>query len=384
MKQNDYLGTIFGAKYKLTSYEIDIMAAVLAEAYLIGAVIKLDGAPLLWNFEHVDEAAVYDIVGRDRAYWGLLSRIGASNSPGDVYRTLMMYMTREGGPDDLKKICIILLTEWSEGKDLAERSNQISPSSDAPARHEPIHGAEERKMHMGWLATGQYPLEVKGEHEGEFTTQIIDLDQVQENSDVPAVVQIARLLRATWNPETGEVEASRVEAMTMLLARLFMAERQLLEARLKEATKPAEPASLWPKDEGHWIFDPQSAVMAPGLKMSIDHPSRAQVELAALNAAKFAVARASGLGTSRVFNIEGFVNAVALGLIGDGQGGENFDVGEVFGRVEVHIPCTRPHVGDEEPASTSAPEGSTVVAKEAVQPTRKPRARKAAVKPTTK
>lgn len=377
MKQDEYLSTIFGAKYKLTRHEINVMAAVLAEAYLVGTRVHLDGAPLLWNFDHVGEEAVYEIVGSDRAYWGMLSRIGASGSPGDVYRTLMMYMTREGGPDDLKKICMILLTEWSEGKDHAERSNQLSPAPDESHRQEQGRSGEERKVHMGWLATGKYPLEVKGEREGEFDTKFVDLDVEPESADVPAIVQIARLLRATWNAEGGFVDPTSLEAMTMLLARLFMAERQLLEARLKEATKPAEPASLWPKNESHWIFDPQSTAIAPGLKMSIDHPSRGKVELAVLNAAKFAVARASGMGTSRVFNIEGFVNAVALGLIGDGLDGENFDVGEVFGRVETHIPCERQHVDDVAPAGTPA--------KAAGLPARKPRApRKSAVKPTTK
>lgn len=388
MKQAEYLSTVLGPKYKLTTFEVDTMAAALAEIYRTGFRMKLDGAPLLWDFDTFTDDEIYEVVRQGINYWGLLSRLGHTADPVGVFHTLRMFMTKGDAPSDLRKVAMVLLTEWSEGVVLEERSRQIAPqeSDEAPVRKRLSDLAMGMEVeHEGWLATGKYPLQVPNENGVGSETTIIDLDQPFDEEKLPAALSIARLMRAAWNAEKGIVEPMRVEAMVELLAGLFHAERVMFEQKINEAqSSRSEASSLWPKHEGHWIFDQQVSVLQPGLKMAHDHPNRMEVEAAVNRAARFAVSRASGMGTSRIFNIEGFVHNVALGLLGDGQDGENFDIGEMFGRSEVHLPCTRQHVDDVGTTLPQVGDQLNAVAQEANAPARKPRTRKPAVQPTAK
>lgn len=388
MKQAEYLSTVLGPKYKLTTFEIDTMAAALAEIYRTGFRMKLDGAPLLWDFDAFTDDEIYEVVRQGINYWGLLSRLGHTTDPVSVFHTLRMFMTKGDAPSDLRKVAMVLLTEWSEGVVLEERSRQISPDQDEAPRKRlsDLAGMEElEKAWDGWLATGKYPLQVPNENGVGSETTIIDLDQPFDEEKLPAALSIARLMRAAWNAEKGIVEPMRVEAMVELLAGLFHAERVMFEQKINEAqSNRSEANNLWPRHEGHWIFDPQLANIEPGLKMAHDNPSRLEVEAAVNRAARFAVSRASGMGTSRVFNIEGFVHNVVVGLLGDGQDGQNFDVAEVFGRAEVHLPCTRPHADEGGAALPQVGDQLTAVAKEANATARTPRQRKPAVQPTAK
>jgi hypothetical protein len=367
MDLKKYLLFTLGQRYSLDEKDVVMIAWLMHELREAGHPIRLAGAPLADTFEGFSEHTAYEMIAGNRQLYEIQQEI-RHGANVDTFQLVKGLIKANRSTDNMRRAAIVVVTEWQEPLQLVAAEEIVEPSAWVPAID-----------YNGWLKTGMYTLTTSfpdGEN-GEPMVVGYDLTK-HDGTEVPVEVLIARVMHAVWNPELGAVDPSRVENVTRLLAQLFNHERehhQTVVAQLTEQVKASTSPRLWPKEETHWLFDPKWASKTAAFPVPMDHPKRPELVEAIGDAAKFAVSRASGMGTSRVFNIEAFVTNVVGGLIGEGGGGEGnlFDFPQWWG-------CDNPLVALRE----SGAEIELPVGGRNARSTRPATEKKAAVKPASK
>lgn len=325
MKLTDYLGITLGKRYDLDDKQIQLAAAVLVAIRDKGVRPTMVCAPRLNIFLEVEQPIdMFDVLTVNRSWFYMVRAIDMASSEADFGAMLNEYITSMHG--DLSRVALAVSSELVIVRELKEFLETPAEDNSAPAQGDVVamEGAT-------WLKDG---ILVIDEHTW-------DLNEKIEN-DAPVEVQIARLIYSTRDPSTGVIGAKMLEQCAVLLARFMTAERSTaintvksLEeqvAKLQERSK----LGMWPADKEHWVYDPaMSAPCAP----VIVAPGEARDLLTSIlsRAARFAVSRASGMGTSRALNIEGFVDNVVIGVIGQGNE-ENATDGEALKKAFLAIP----------------------------------------------
>jgi len=323
VNQYEYLQLMLGAKYQLEKDDLLLITAIATVLRGRNIEVTFASAPLFGQLNgeegHSERHQLYKVVTQGMAYWELTQALGGVDNKYRAASYLREIMNGRGGTPSIRKVAMVLVSEWEV-------------PAPPPVSAEDMAGTdrqdEARPAHDGWLATGKY--KVEGE-EGEKT---YDLDAKNGEDGEPAVVTIARLIRASWDPVLNQVDPVRLEKVSLMLGHVLMGERQQMIAQLEEAKKAAkpEPVSIWPKNKEHWIFDARYSALQAPWALNKDYPCRQAIEDVVRSAARFAVSRASGMGNSRVFNIEGFVENVVLGLFGDGTNEKDFDFSKLVFR----------------------------------------------------
>lgn len=342
MDLKKYLLFTLGQRYSLDEKDVIMIVWLMHELREAGKPIRLAGAPLADTFEGLSEHAVYEMISGNRQLYEVQQEIRHGLNV-DAFQLVKSLIKAQRSTDNMRRAAIVVVTEWQEPLSLQA---EAEPEPETPAAPSPEQYLTD---YNGWLKTGKYVLTVphRGEEEGPDETVVFDLTK-HEGTEVPVEVLIARVMHAVWNPELGAVDPSRVENVTRLLAQLFNHERehhQLAITQMSEQVKTSTQPRLWPKEESHWLFDPKWASKQAAFPVPMDHPKRPELVEAIGDAAKFAVSRASGMGTSRVFNIEAFVTNVVGGMIGEGGGGEGnlFDFPQWWGcELVKHAPAKKP------------------------------------------
>jgi hypothetical protein len=346
VKQAEYLNLMLGVKYQLESDDINLIIAIAAILRDRNIKVSFASAPLFDELNgdefRSERALIYKMVTQGFHFWEVTQMLGGMGSAWHAIQYLREVMNSNGGTPSLRKVAMVFVSEWPvpmpppvSESDMAQPERQITP----------VEG------YKGWLVTGKMELE-----DADHTKRTFDLNTQPEGEEAaqePAVVQIARMLRVTWNADKGVVEPERLEKIAMLLGHMLLSEREHFMGKLKEAQSAAKPEAplIWPKNKDHWIFDPRLSALNAPMPLNNDFPARQRLTEVAREAARFAVSRASGMGTSRVFNIEGFVENVAIGLFGDGTNEHNFDFRTLVFDKEVAAEAPKPA----EPAPAPAP-----------------------------
>lgn len=327
MDLKGYLSLTLGKRFDLQ--DRGAVAAMVVSAILNrGGLIKLVNCPLLEKFKPMDNGEIHALVSNSLSTFDILQQVQAATSNHDAYEALLNAVNWPN--EDVSKACLALITDWVH--------IGLMPATDNGSNTEYQHWAVEtlepavkvddgvsHPEHVGWLATGMfpYPVEVNGHS---VTRQVLlDDHAVAGDGSLPVEAHMARLLRSTWDAERGMVDPTKLESLAKLLAEVMTSQQEVAAAAI-EQTKANEQTRLWPKDESHWLFDDKWATMQAAFPVPMEHPKRLELAQAIEGAAKFAVSRASGMGTSRIFNIEAFVYNVIHGLIGEGNGG----IGNLF------------------------------------------------------
>lgn len=150
-----------------------------------------------------------------------------------------------------------------------------------------------------WLVNGKYP-------QGD---SVIDLDgEVDPKQPLTPAATVARLIRATVNTETGQIKGDMLEKVAQVLGDMLEKTARAADQALQNQ-RPAE-RSLWPEEPSHWIFAKNDKDLPPLVEAPKSREEESTMRLRARDIAMGAVRAASGYGSSRVFNIEGFVENV--------------------------------------------------------------------------
>lgn len=331
MNQYEYLQLMLGAKYQLEKDDLLLITAIATVLRGRNIEVTFASAPLFGQLNgeegHSERHQLYKVVTQGMAYWELTQALGGVDNKYRAASYLREIMNGRGGTPSIRKVAMVLVSEWEV-------------PAPPPVSAEDMAGTdrqdEARPAHDGWLATGKYKVE------GEEGDKTYDLDAKTGEEGEPAVVTIARLIRASWDPVLNQVDPVRLEKVSLMLGHVLMGERQQMIAQLEEAKKAAkpEPVSIWPKNKEHWIFDARYSALQAPWALNKDYPCRQAIEDVVRSAARFAVSRASGMGNSRVFNIEGFVENVVLGLFGDGTNEKDFDFSKLVFHKKGPLPAT--------------------------------------------
>lgn len=321
MNLKDYLLLMLEQKYRLTPEDGTVLVAIISAVRHREIPVALKACPRLDAFEECGIQGVYEAVKMNTAWFKFVLDLQHAKTQADVYNLLNALM--EHAYTGVSKLALVLTSEWQYAPRMLEAwSDEPEPETPAPVTSD----------YNGWLATGKYTIEVKAateDHGADYATY--DLT-VNDHGDVPVEVLLARVIHAAFDPATMQVVPTRLENVTKLLAQLFMHERNHHELQLKQVaeqqqqTAPTSAARLWPTDDNHWIYDPELSKLQVCWPMLMGNPLRDAMRDAIDRTAKFAVSRASAMGSSRIFNLEAFVYNMIIGLIGDGASTEgDFD-----------------------------------------------------------
>lgn len=320
MDIKDYLGFTLGKKYDLNKDEICLLALILTDLRAREFDIRIAGAPLLYAFDPLVEGERYSMIATSRQYYNLVAMLAVVTEE-NLRDAFNMLITERSSSQPFKRVAVVFLQEWQQTIKMVEMVAE-------PVRQ--LEAAEETSAYEGWIATGKYEV---SSPTGDGQEPVLKSYNLAEKiDDAPGVVQLARLVHACWDAKSGTIDLGRLEGVTVLMAQLFQGERNHFAEKMTELQKAArpEPVSIWPKNKEHWVFDPIWSAPRVAWPVSGEYPVREELEEIIRNAAKFAVSRASGMGTTRGLNIEGFVDNTVIGLIGDGRDGATFDFRKLF------------------------------------------------------
>jgi hypothetical protein len=302
MNLNGFLGSSFQAKYNLSDRDVstlEFFISVLRENY----EVRLKGSSLLERFDSLSEVAYFNRVqSSEGVFGGFLQLHNTRVHPREITEIFHEWLTEQRGLD---RVALVLITEidvrWlSAGEDLAEAEEPVEGGEDEPseARAEMSRGT--------WLQSGQYP----------YDNQFHDLNTVNVNEPgVPVPVQVAAMFYSARNKD-GDLIPSLLEQVSDMLG-------QALVAEMHKAASPNRPTSaLWPTNTEHWIFGDEAFNLHPVWPVPAGTPLRDKLIEDIRTAAKFSLARTSGQGTTRIFNLEGFISNMIFGLIGSGAPGD--------------------------------------------------------------
>lgn len=320
MKLNDYLKVSLAGTYHLSFAAVSLTAAVISLARRSDINVILKCSPKIETFESLTTDEI----------WGVLQ-----DFPVEVFE-LSLAVTRcknseqlldrieqliHHDNDDISLMALALSSEMAVVKVFENFMGEPMEGTSHAGQIQDLQPGLELVEPGTWMSNGIMT----------FGEKTYDLHQELDQS-APLQVHIARIMFATRNQQTGVIQPVMLEGVSDMLAALLVAEHE----KTQQATANAGQKLPWPADPSHWIFDQQLLELSPEFPTPWTNPLRGVLEAAITKAARFAVCRATGSGTSRGVNLEGFVANVAIGLLGEGlpDGGE-FNWASLAGNVNL-------------------------------------------------
>lgn len=324
MKLKDYIALTLGAKYGMVNNDraASLAATVVTIMRQNGLEFGLLSAPKLDLFEDLSDYDMHHVFVNttNSKVSGALFRMMRASSREQATEILIDMIHLE---DAAMSIAGLAVSSELVGVGAFELGGEpVEQLGGEDAAKIVVMGNGTDTNEGTWLKTGI--IEVEG-----VTYNLVETN----DGKVPAEVQVARIFFCAKDPVSGIIGAQVLEKVAGLLARFMVDERRsvsehigLLNSQLQQATAEKAPReSIWPADQTHWIYDPQWARDLPAFPTPLTHPLREQLVTEITNAAKYALSRASGMGTARVLNIEGLIDNVAIGLLGNGGEEQVFD-----------------------------------------------------------
>lgn len=338
MDLKDYLLLTLEQKYRLTSDEGAVLTAIVSAIRDRHIPVALQSCPRLDAFKDVGYQGLHEVSKTSVVWFKFMLELQHCSDQGQVYALIDALM--EHPYVGVSKMALVLTSEWRwVGQTLVAEPAEVEPEG------KPETPTDE--VYKGWLATGQYILKTpSGDSSVPDKEEPFDLNTRGNNGNSVEVL-LAQVMFAAFDKDTNSVDPRRLENLPPMLATVFGNERLQYEAQLKQLNDQLATnqmmSKLWPANEQHWIYDPELSKLNVAWPTPSTSPLRDYMATTIEKAAKFAMSRASAMGSSRVFNIEAFLHNMIVGLIGDGAGAEGeFDWANLIGTAKPVKVAARP------------------------------------------